>query len=229
MEEIKKEKFLEKSTNPIFLDGLEIITNQMKKCVCKILLNDGQQNTGFFCKIPYPDNSHLLPSLVTCNFIIGKEMLAEGSIIHISLENDKEMKEIKITNARKIYTNDKYCITFIELIPEDKIDDFLEIDPIVFKDDGDLKNIYKKSSAYVLHYLKGDKVAYSSGIISELDDYNICHLCNTEIGSSGGPILSSNSFQVIGIHVGTSKNKEFNKGVLIRSAIVQFIQSNIGQ
>ena len=37
MEEIKKEKFLEKSTNPIFLDGLEIITNQMKKCVCKIL------------------------------------------------------------------------------------------------------------------------------------------------------------------------------------------------
>ncbi len=228
MEEIKKEKFLENSTNPIFLEGTEIITNQMKKSVCKILLSNGQKNSGFFCKIPYPDNAHLLPALVTCNFIIGKDLLTEGSIINISLNDDKEMKEIKITSSRKTYTNEKYCFTFIELIPEDKIDDFLEIDQNVFKSDELLKNIYIKSSIYVLHYLKGNKVAYSSGLLSELDDFNIHHLCNTDNGSSGGPILCSDTFKVIGIHAGTSHNFNLNRGILIKPAIVQFIQSNIG-
>ena len=71
--------------------------SQMKSCVCKINLNDGkQQNTGFFCKIPYPDQAHLLSALVTCNFIIGKENLKEGNTIRLSLNDDKEFREIKI-------------------------------------------------------------------------------------------------------------------------------------
>ena len=230
MEEIKKEKFIQGSSNPIYLEGAETIISQMKSCVCKINLNDGKtKNTGFFCKIPYPDQAHLLSALVTCNFIIGKENLKEGNTIHLSLNDDKEFREIRITNTRKIYTDEKYNITFLELEPDDKINNYLEIDPNAFKDKEIIDNIFKGSSVYILHYLKGAKVACSSGLIKGMDDYNINHLCNTAMGSSGAPILSSDSFKLIGIHIGASNNMNFNKGIFIKYPIVEFIQSNIGQ
>ena len=228
MEVIKKEKFLTGSTSPIYLEGAEIIISQMKKYICKILLNNGHQNTGFFCKIPYPDQKHLLPSLVTCNFIIKEEDLKEGNIIHLSLNDDREYREIKITNTRKIYTNEKFNVTFLEIEPDDKINNFLEIDPNIFKPTDIIKNIYPKSSVYILHYLKGNKIACSSGLLQELSGDNIQHLCNTDSGSSGAPILSLESFKIIGIHIGTTNNKEFNKGIFLKSPIVEFIQSNIG-
>ena len=228
MEEIKKEKFINSSTNPIFLEGAENIISQMKKCVCKIHLVNGQKNSGFFCKIPYPDNSHILYALVTCSFIIPKELLNEGSKIHISINDDKEYKEIKYSDSRKVYINNKFAITILELKPEDKIDNYLEIDPNVFKDNNIIKNFFEKTSIYVLHYLKGSKVACSSGLIKDLENFSIIHLCNTESGSSGGPILSMDTFKVIGVHVGASNNNDFNKGVFIKFPIVEFIKTNIG-
>ena len=228
MEEIKKEKYIKGSTNPIFLEGAETIISQMKKCVCKINKGDAQQNTGFFCKIPYPDQAHLLSALVTCDFIIGRDYLKEGNTIRLSLNDEKEFKEIRITNSRKIFTNEKYNITFLELEPDDKINNYLEIDPNAFKPKEVLNNIYQSSSIYILHYLMGKKIAFSSGLIKEMDKYNISHSCNTEMGSSGGPILSSDTFKLIGIHIGTSKNSNFNKGIFIKFPIVDFIESNIG-
>lgn len=228
MEVIKKEKFLAEAISPLYLEGAEIIISQMKKCICKILLTNGQQNTGFFCKIPYPDQKHLLPSLITCNFIIGEESLKEGNIIHLSLNDDREYREIKITNTRKIYTNQKFNVTFLELEPDDKINNFLEVDPNVFKSKDIIKNIYPKSSLYILNYLKGNKIACSSGLFKELNEDNIQHLCNTDSGSSGAPILSMENFKVIGIHIGTSKKKEYNTGIFLKSPIIDFIQNNIG-
>ena len=228
MEEIKKEKFISTSTNPIFIEGGELIISQMKKSTCKIHLSNGQQNTGFFCKIPYPDQAHSLFALVTCSFIITKEFLNEGNIIHISTNDDKEFREIRVNNTRKVFINNKFAITILELKPEDKIDNYLEIDENVFKDDKIIKDIYKNASIYVLHYLKGNKVACSSGLIQEVVDGNIIHLCNTESGSSGGPILSLDTFKVIGIHVGASTDNNFNKGVFIKFPIVEFIKTNIG-
>ena len=70
MEEIKKEKVLKNSTGPIFIKTAENIIYQMKNCLCKIKCKDGGSGSGFFCKIPYPDQSHLLPVLVTTDFII---------------------------------------------------------------------------------------------------------------------------------------------------------------
>lgn len=49
-----------------------MILSQMEKNVCKIFTEYGAKGTGFFCKIPYPDNKRLLPVLVTNNHIIKK-------------------------------------------------------------------------------------------------------------------------------------------------------------
>jgi len=59
---------------------------------------------------------------------------------------------------------------------------------------------------------------------SIIDNKKIYHFCNTEDGSSGGPILSLEGFKVIGIHFGyknESKSK-INCGTFIKYAIDLF-------
>ena len=58
-------------------------------------------------------------------------------------------------------------------------------------------------SIYILHYPKG-KLNVSYGLLKNIIDNKIFHFCNTEEGSSGGPILSLETFKVIGIHFGYS-------------------------
>ena len=65
----------------------------------------------------------------------------------------------------------------------------------------------------------------SYGNIKQIQDQNICHLCSTENGSSGSPILSLQNFKVIGIHFGSSHLK-FNKGTLIKYPIIKFFEKN---
>jgi len=64
-EDFIKEKYIENSVNPVSIEGLEKILFQMKNCICKIYKNDGTKGTGFFCRIPFPDESNLLHVLFT--------------------------------------------------------------------------------------------------------------------------------------------------------------------
>ena len=45
----------------------------MKKNVCKIKIGN-EQSTGFFCKIPFPDENNLLPVFITNNHVINKKL-----------------------------------------------------------------------------------------------------------------------------------------------------------
>ena len=49
----------------------------------------------------------------------------------------------------------------------------------------------------------------SSGLIKEIDEdgYTIRHLCDSNAGSSDGPIINSINFQIIGTHKGVSKEE----------------------
>ena len=220
---IKKEKFLENSVDSIFINQAEKIIYQMKKCVCKFISKENGRLTGFLCKIPYPDKAHLLPVLASTDFAI-EPYIKEGNI-KISIDNDKEFKEIKLAN-RKIFKNRELYTCFIELIPEDKINDFLEIDENIFKENQELS--YIKNSIYVLHYIKGENVAMNPGILKKINKNNFEHLCNTKDGSSGGPILLLKTCKVIGIHWG-SNHLNFNFGTLIKYSIKEFIKNNIGK
>ena len=61
MEE-KKEKYIQNSLEPVSINSIEVILNQMKNCVCKIYIK-GTKGTGFFTKIPYKND--LLKVLIT--------------------------------------------------------------------------------------------------------------------------------------------------------------------
>ena len=224
MENYIQEKYIENSPNPLTIEGTETILFQMKNSICKIISNDGKKGTGFFCKIPYLNK--LLPVLITNNHILDENSIAKGKKIEITLNDDKIALIINIDNSRIKFTNKELDITLIEIKQEkDKINNFLEIDENI---DKGLENIYNHKSIYLLHYPKGLKANVSYGLSGEIINYNLIHFCSTEEGSSGGPILFLDSFKVIGIHKGTTKNKNLfvNLGSLIKNAIRFFNLNN---
>ena len=67
-----KEKEIAGYPKAISLKGTEEIIKQMKTKICKIFKDNGQKGTGFFCKVPYPNENNLLPVLKTNNHIINE-------------------------------------------------------------------------------------------------------------------------------------------------------------
>ena len=77
-------------------------------------------------------------------------------------------------------------------------------------------------------YPNGQFAAVSYGIIRRRfadKKYNFAHVCSTEFGSSGAPILSIVNNKVIGIHKKReSNNKDYNIGVFFHEIIIEFIK-----
>ena len=108
----------------------------------------------------------------------------------------------------KIFTNKDIDVTIIEINPNiDKLYEFLDIDEYKNKD-------YKDKSIYILQYPKGLKASLSLGIIKNINKKNIEHFCSTDLGSSGGPILSLSNYKIIGIHKRKTKYK-YNEGTFL--------------
>ena len=203
----------------------EIISFQQKKCICKIYMFDqgilcGLSN-GFFCLIPYPDKNHFIPVLFTTYRTITEKFIQNNNEIGLTLNNDKTKKTITFDNTRKMYLNKEYDTVIIEIKPkQDKIYDFLELDESLQKPN--LSEIYNQSNIYLICYGKENKMDMYEGTIKEIEGQEIHHISMTESGSGGCPILSPNSFKVIGMHLGRTSH-EFKKGILIDAPLKEFI------
>ena len=225
MIDIKKEKFIADQPIPIPVEGMTKILNQMKKCICKIFKENDFKGTGFFYNIPF--QSDYLPVLVTNNHILNENDIENGNIIKLNIYNKQKLIEIEIDNSRLKFTNQTIDITIIEIKPKQdgvEKDNYLEIEENdLNKSKGILECDYSKKSIYIIHYPKG-KLNASIGLIDYIkDNKTIYHKCNTEGGSSGSPILSLETFKVIGIHSGSNKEEhQFNTGLFIKNAIDLF-------
>ena len=221
-----KEKDLHNGSEIISIEILEIIIEQTKQCICKINCSSGGTGTGFFCLIPSPDKLTNLPVLITNNHVLEEKDISKGKKINFTINNDKISKEITIDGSRKAFTNQNYDITIIEMKTSDNIDfkTFLQIDENVFKDDP--IDFYRQKAIYLIYYPHGNKAAYSSGKIKNinLDSNKIEHICSTKPGSSGCPIINLNNNRVIGIHKGAEKNKNWNLGTFIKQPIEKFYE-----
>jgi len=212
---------------PVTIESTKIILEQMENSICKIITGE-RGGTGFFCHINYQNKK--LKCLITNNHIINEKIIKNNNNIIVELNNDKKKINIKIDDSRKIYTNEeKYDTTIIEIKPEkDKINtkNFVEIDINIFEENINLIN----KSIYVPQYLKNNcneyKPAVSYGIIKEIkNDYKIIHLCNTDKGSSGSPILNLANNKIIGIHSEGYKNYNFNLGTLLKYPIEEYLNN----
>ena len=108
---------------------------------------------------------------------------------------------------------------------EDNINEFLEIDEeLINQNEGYIEETYKNKSIYILHYPSGKDIAVSYGNLDIIKNEQINHFCYTLNGSSGSPNLSLETFKLIGIHCGNSKdeNEKCNKGIFIKYPINLF-------
>ena len=226
MSDIIPEKLNKKQPIPVSLKGTKEILFQMENCISKIYLKNGAIGTGFFCKIPF--NNILLPVLITNSHVLNKNYIDNNKIIKLMINN--KIRTIKIDKSRKKYTNsDKNIdITIIEIKPKkDGINNYLEIEEDDIKEDKEkIKLEFKKESIYIIHYPK-EELSVSYGLINDIkDNKKLEHYCNTEKGSSGGPILSLKTFKVIGMHYGGSQTLKLNYGTYIKYGIDEFNKYN---
>ena len=232
MEDIKKEKYISSSPEPVTLKGTEKILDQMNNSVCRIY-NNGN-GTGFFTKIPY--KSKLLPVLITNNHVINQDDILNNKKISLYLNNDGITRTIKLDNNRMMYTNEKLDVTIIE-IKDNLNNKYLELDDEIInyfklnknEEESDINNIYSTDSIYLINYPENKEVVVSYGQPPDFSKSEIFHKCSTKEGSSGSPILLINNQKLIGIHYGASKNFEFNKGTLLLYSIIEFatIKNNL--
>ena len=210
------EKHIIDFPDPVSLSGTKTILRQMKKCICTMKI-ENKVGTGFFCKIPVEKNK-TMKCLMTCNHVLEEKNYDEINEINLFLNDEEEVKVIDLTVERKTYFNKVNDITLIQLIDDDNINNFLELD-------NKLKKAYKDSSIYVIQYPNGKKATVSYGLLREINDYDMKHQCSTESGSSGSPILNLETNKVIGIHKSADSNTmhNFNYGTFLRELLNQIV------
>ena len=129
----EKECILSGYPNVISYDCTKKIIKQMEENICK-LKTGNTQGTGFFCKIPFPNENNKLPVLMTNNHIINEEILfKKKEKITLEIEVEKNQKIIKLDKRIK-YTNKEYDITIIELKESDGIKNYLSLDEKIIDD-----------------------------------------------------------------------------------------------
>ena len=156
--------------------------------------------------------------MITNNHIIDKSILSRSKELWVELLNTK--KKIEINNTKKIYTSIQNDITIIEINKEkENIDYFLELDEIALDENPNLFN----ENIYIIQYPCSQYIPQASvsyGIAKCCSDTNIIHLCSTDQGSSGSPILRLATQQVIGVHKLYSLSWNSNVGTFLRQSII---------
>ena len=194
------------------LPQAHFILEQMKKCICTVYGENRfaeEKGSGFFCIIPYKNQK--LKVLITASSHIKNHL--KRSKITIKL-NDA-IKEIKINDDRKIYLNENYNTAIIEINPsKDGINDFLELDEFF--------NERINERVYTIQLDREQNTCISFGTLIKIEENEIYHLCSTEMGSSGSPILNINTCKVIGIHLHYYKDEQLNMGTLLNYIIKDF-------
>ena len=189
-----------------------------KDAICKLITGSG---TGFICQIKKKDKTMKL--LFTNNHVLDESKLKIGTKIQY-LYKDKK-KTIEITNKRFICTNKELDYTCIEIFDNDDFDNYFIIDSEINCDNP--YEEYKDDKLLIMQCPGKEDVSIAEGNIVEIkNNLKIIHSVPTEPGSSGSPIiLSTRNLNIIGIHCGSLKNKEHNRGIYFKS-ILDDIENN---
>ena len=131
---------------PVNIEGTKTILDQMNNCICKI--NNNQIiGTGFFCKIPYINNTKI-NVLITSYQIINELYLNQYNFINLLMDDYNQLKIINLDPSRNIYFNKEYNTTIIELKECDNINNYLELDDNLFTNNN-TSNHYLKMNQYI--------------------------------------------------------------------------------
>ena len=193
----------------------EIIVEQMKNSICKIIKKDKKFGTGFFCQIPYKNKS--LKVLITSYQILIKQEIK--NINDITLDDDKIEYNLHLDTNRIICSSKTDDITIIELKEKESQNfKFLELDNI---QDIDVKN-YENKTCYIIQYIKTGKICSFYGKIKTIDNNEIKYECPLDKNSYGFPILNATNNKIIGIH--RKNNNKYCFGTNLNFMIKEYIK-----
>lgn len=213
MKSIIEEKRINNCPLAVSNEETKKILEQMEKCICKIYFK-GENGTGFFLKIYFPSLRKYLKFLITDKHVFDLTK-KDNKKITLEINNGSVIKNIDLNEKRITYTNEKYDLTMIQLNDKDNINNFLELDEEINKDN--IENIFEKKSIYLLHYPLDKTASVSYGILETIESKNtIKTLLCTDHGSSGAPILNLSTQKVIGIHKGAHISEDYNIGTFLK-------------
>ena len=211
-------EFIDSPLRPITKKEFDNFDKLIKNYICKIIINNNKYyETGYFCKIPFPDKLNFISVLIINNHLF-KEIIDKEKIIQFEMENDKLFFQLIIDDSRMIYANSQYDITIIEIKNNDNLDinSFLEIDSQIFKTN--LNEIYKNTYIFSISYnSKESKALFYFGKMKIINDDNInfnyyyCYNYNRSL------LLNLDNFKVIGIQKKNDDiNSKENKGIFLK-------------
>ena len=137
MEDINKEDIINEDNEIYDFSLIKKISNsEIEKCVCKIEIEAKigdkyvyKTGTGFFCNIAAKN----IKVFLTNNNVLNQEFLDNSKKINYSVEinNLKINNYIDLEKKRFKYTDKEIDFTVIEILKEDNISDFLEVDDFI--------------------------------------------------------------------------------------------------
>jgi len=157
--------------------------------------------------------------------VINKDIIeSNNNKILFTLYDDNYNRVLNLDESRLTYFSKNIDIAIIEIMNTDDIKYFLELDSGIFKEKSE--EFYKNKSIYNISYPKNEQASVSYGLLKEVKNYHMLHMCSTDSGSSGSPILNLKNNRVIGLHIG-SFDISSNIGIFLKKIIFDFIQNNI--
>ena len=198
------------------------------KATVKIKVPKGT-GTGFFIKLER--NKKPFYCLMTNQHVIESEMILNKEIIFLYDNEERLISEIKLNIKERIIICFmellKLDVTLVEIIPKDNINyQTYFLLPYNFNNDFNPHQFMIKDIE-IMQYPQGGEQCFSYGKTCGLypDNYNIfIHNCNTNFGSSGGPIFLSGDQRVIAIHKGVYNAIKENAGLFIEP-IIKYLQN----
>lgn len=123
----------------------ETLNNLNKDAICKIEINN-RHGTGFFCKIPSPQNKNeKIKVLLTCYHVLFDNKYDNNyQLVEIFYHIENQDKKALNLNNRKIWSDKKVDYMCIEILEEDNINDYLNIDENIIQDNYPLTELKKK-------------------------------------------------------------------------------------
>ena len=192
----------------------EFLLKKSKVATCKIISEENGKplhGIGFFCKIPL--EGKIMKVLFTNNHILNKNSIKEGEIFKCRYKD--ELKKLEIKN-RKYFKNEELDYTCIEILNEDKIEDFFEIE----NENSNNPTEYNVEDVALLQYPKGGPLKINAGCLVKTEGNQIFHKVTTICGSSDSPIiLLLRKYKIIGIHCALSDKLKMNRGINIKDIL----------
>ena len=222
-EEVIKEKKLEdrKEMKTIEFNTLKNLNKEAFITIEFKIDKKLKRGMGFFCKIPDPMNDNKkIKILMTCYHVVN-EFFENKNIVTISYKYGEGKTGLLNLKNRENCKNKKLDYACFQILEEDNIHDFLDIDENLILNDCPTQYLQKK----VINIIYRTEI--SNGTIESVDDGNIYYNCDTDKGLSGSPISNKDNNLIIGIHQEYHRDKNLNKGLLIKSIFLDMRKQNI--